>query len=76
MFTALVVTRLIFDFLIDRGWLKSLRMFSSFATPRLIFIRWAKPAFAVSWSLILIGFGYGLYRGQDVLEWTSSAATS
>ena len=27
LFTALVVTRLIFDFLLDRNWLKSLRMF-------------------------------------------------
>jgi len=67
MFTALVVTRLIFDFLIDRGWLKSLRMLSLIRHTKIDFIRWAKPAFAVSWSLILIGFGYGLYRGQDVL---------
>jgi len=67
MFTALVVTRLIFDFLIDRGWLKSLRMFSLIRHTKIDFIRWAKPAFAVSWSLILIGFGYGLYRGHDVL---------
>ena len=67
MFTALVVTRLIFDFLIDRGWLKSLRMFSLIRHTKIDFIRWAKPAFAVSWSLILIGLGYGLYRGQDVL---------
>jgi len=31
------------------------------------FLRWAKPAFAASWLLILIGVGYGFYRGKDVL---------
>jgi SecD/SecF fusion protein len=67
MFTALVVTRLIFDFLLDRGWLKSLRMFSLIHGTKVDFIRWAKPAFATSWTLILIGCAYGVYRGHDVL---------
>jgi SecD/SecF fusion protein len=30
------------------------------------FMRWAKPAFVLSWLLILIGIGYGVYRGRDV----------
>jgi len=67
MFTALVVTRLIFDFLLERGWLKSLRMFSLVHGTKIDFVRWAKPAFIASWSLIVIGWAYGLYRGHDVL---------
>jgi len=30
-------------------------------------MRWAVPAFVASWCLILIGNGYGLYRGKGVL---------
>jgi SecD/SecF fusion protein len=67
MFTALIVTRLVFDFLIDRGWLKELRMLSIVHGTKYNFMRYAKPAFAASWALILLGAGYGLYRGHDVL---------
>ncbi len=68
MFTALVVTRLIFDWLLARGWLKSLPMLRLVGHTRLDFLRWAVPAFVASWLLILIGNGYGLFvRGQDVL---------
>jgi SecD/SecF fusion protein len=30
-------------------------------------MRWAKPAFAASWLLIVVGIGYGIHRGRDVL---------
>jgi SecD/SecF fusion protein len=67
MFTALVVTRLIFDVLVDRGWVTDLRMFSIIKATKLDFLKYAKPAFVMSWVLILIGLGYGLKRGQDIL---------
>jgi SecD/SecF fusion protein len=68
LFTALVVTRLIFDFLVDRGWLKSVKMLHLIpATLKLDFMRLAKPAFIMSWLLILIGIGYGLHRGRSAL---------
>jgi hypothetical protein len=35
----------------------------------------AKPAFVLSWALILVGIGYGVYRGKDVLGWISPVAT-
>ncbi|MCS7090808.1 MAG: protein translocase subunit SecD [Verrucomicrobiota bacterium] len=76
MFTALVVTRLIFDTLLDRGWVRSLRMLKLIGPTRFDFLRWAKPAFIASWLLILIGNGYGIFiRGQDVLgvEFTGGA---
>jgi len=69
MFTALVVTRLIFDFLVKRNWLKSLRMFHLVPTNlKLDFMKFALPAFIASWALILIGNGYGLSRGKDVFS--------
>lgn len=68
MFTALVVTRLIFDWLLAKNWLTKLRMLHIVRGAKIDFMRWAVPAFVVSWLLILIGNGYGIFvRGQDVL---------
>jgi SecD/SecF fusion protein len=33
---------------------------------KLDFLKFAKPAFALSWMLILIGIAYGFYRGKQV----------
>jgi SecD/SecF fusion protein len=62
MFTALVVTRLLFEFLLDRGWIKGLRMLHLVGHTRIDFLRVARPAFVASWILIVIGLGYGGYR--------------
>lgn len=67
MFTALVVTRLVFDFLLQKGWITNLRMLSLIGTTRIDFMKLAVPAFVLSWTLILVGIGYGIYRGKDVL---------
>ena len=68
LFTALVVTRLLFDFMLNRNLIKDLKMLHLIpATLKLDFMKWAKPAFAASWLLIIIGMSYGLfYRGSDV----------
>jgi SecD/SecF fusion protein len=64
MFTALVVTRLIFDFMLARGWLKSLPMLHLVRAEKLDFMKLAKPAFVASWLLIVMGAGYALHRGE------------
>jgi SecD/SecF fusion protein len=66
MFTSLVATRLILDFLIERGMVKSLPMLHLVKGAKFDFMKWAIPAAVASWSLILIGNGYGLYRGHAV----------
>jgi SecD/SecF fusion protein len=67
LFTALVVTRLIFDFLIGKGWLKSLPMLHIIKATKLDFMKLAVPAFLTSWLIILIGIGYGItVRGHQV----------
>jgi SecD/SecF fusion protein len=66
MFTALVVTRLIFDWLLDRNALKGLKMMQLVRPSKFDFLRVAKPAFIASWILIAIGIGSGIYRGRDV----------
>ncbi len=66
MFTALVVTRLIFDFLLNRGWLKRLPMLRLIGGTTINFLKVAKPAFILSWALIVVGLAYGVYRGKEV----------
>ena len=67
MFTALVGTRLIFDALLAKNMIKSLPMLHLIRGSKLDFMKLAKPAFAVSWLIILVGMGYGIFmRGQAV----------
>jgi SecD/SecF fusion protein len=42
-------------------------MMSFIGETKIDFMKWAKPAFIASWALILLGIGYGIYRGKDVL---------
>src|SRR5437867_1308037 len=66
LFTALVVTRIIFDWLLDRGLLKSIPMLHIIRNTKLDFMKLAKPAFILSWTIILIGLGYGVSRGAKL----------
>jgi len=65
LFTALIVTRMIFDFLLDRGWLKSIPMLHIIRAVKLDFMKLAKPAFITSWVIIAIGIGFGFHRGKS-----------
>jgi SecD/SecF fusion protein len=70
MFSALFVTRFVFDFMLAMNWLKSLPMLHVIRSSGVDFMRWAKPAFAVSWLLIIVGVSFGVYRGvskHDIL---------
>ena len=65
LFTALVVTRMIFDFLLDRGWLRSIPMLHIIRAVKLDFMKLAKPAFITSWVIIAIGIAVGFHRGRS-----------
>jgi SecD/SecF fusion protein len=68
LFTSLVMTRLIFDALLSRGWLNRIGMLHIIRKPNWDFMKWAKLAFATSWTIILIGMCYGIFvRGNKVL---------
>ena len=68
MFTALFVTRIAFDFLLARGWLKTLPMLQIIRGGKLDFMKVAVPAFVLSWALIFVGFGYAVFvRGSNSL---------
>jgi SecD/SecF fusion protein len=67
LFTALVVTRLIFNFLLDREWIKSLRMFHLIRGTKIDFMKLGLPAFILTWTIIVIGLGYGYFdRGSKL----------
>ncbi|EEF58714.1 protein translocase subunit SecDF [Pedosphaera parvula] len=63
LFTALVVTRIIFDFLISREIVKSLPMLHIIRVTKIDFMKVATPAFICTWLLIVVGLGFGVYRG-------------
>ncbi len=67
LFTALVVTRLIFDWLLERGWLRRLPMLHLIRGTKINFMKFALVAFVASWTVIIIGNGYGFYRGKGIL---------
>jgi SecD/SecF fusion protein len=68
LFTALIVTRLIFDFMISRGIVKSIRMLPMVKFENVNFLGQAKVAIPLSILLIVAGMGYGIFgRGHDVL---------
>lgn len=68
MFTALVVTRLIFDFLLAKDIIKTLPMLHIIKGTNIRFLNFAKPAFIASWLLIAMGIGYGVFvRGHNML---------
>ena len=65
LFTALVVTRLIFDFLLDRNWIKSLPMLHVIKSARVNFMAIARPLFVATWIFAVAALIYGAaFRGS------------
>lgn len=66
MYTALVVTRLVFDFALARGKTK-LSMLKVIGETHIDFMGWAKKAIIISSVVIIAGIGYTIHRGSDTL---------
>ena len=64
MFTALVVTRLVFDLFRNFGTGQGLRLMEQ---PKFNFMSFAKYAFVISWILVAVGIGYGINKGSDAM---------
>jgi SecD/SecF fusion protein len=67
LFTALVVTRLIFNWLQDRNWLKSLPMLHIIRSARINFMRVATPLSIITWVFVVLSLGYGGFVRGDKL---------
>ena len=64
MFTALVITRLVFDAFRNFGTGQGLRLMEQ---PKFNFMGYAKYAFIISWALVVFGIGTGISRGSDAM---------
>ncbi|MCX6902805.1 MAG: protein translocase subunit SecD [Verrucomicrobia bacterium] len=68
LFTSLVVTRLIFDFLLAKKMISSFRMFHLIRNTKVNFMGVAKMAFIGTWLFIVLSCGYGLiFRGDKAM---------
>jgi SecD/SecF fusion protein len=67
LFTALVVTRLIFNFLVDRNLIKSLTMLHVIKSSKINFMAFAKPLFIMTWVFAVAAIAYGgIFRGEKL----------
>jgi SecD/SecF fusion protein len=66
LFTALVVTRLIFNFLIDRNIIQSLPMLHVIKSSKVNFMGAAKPLFIITWLFVVVSLGFGIARGPKL----------
>jgi SecD/SecF fusion protein len=67
LFTSLVVTRLIFNFLLDRNLIKTLTMFHLIKDWRIDFMKIATPLFVLTWTFIVVSLAFGIFaRGEKL----------
>jgi SecD/SecF fusion protein len=66
MFAAVVVSKLILEWLIHGGIVKNLRMFSILQNTGYDFLKYAKPAFFASWAVVLIGAVVVVFKGKEI----------
>ncbi len=68
LFTALYVTRLIFDFWMHKRWLTELKMKSLFSRPNIDFMAIRKQMFVLTGIFTVCGLGLFLLRGENSLN--------
>jgi SecD/SecF fusion protein len=68
LFTALYMTRLIFDYGLQHRWISQLRMLRLFARPTFHFMRIRHAMLAATAVLTVVGLAIFLYRGEGVLN--------
>ncbi|MDT8390779.1 MAG: protein translocase subunit SecD [Lentisphaeria bacterium] len=68
MFTALFMTRAVFDLCVFKGFLKKLTMVSLVSDTKIDFLKYRSAALIISASLIIIGLVGAAIRGGDILS--------
>ena len=67
LFTSLVVTRLIFNFMLDRNILTSLHMMHLIKSAKVNFMKLATPLFVLTWTFIVVSLAFGIFaRGEKL----------
>jgi SecD/SecF fusion protein len=67
LFTALVVTRLIFNFMLERNWIKTLSMMHLIKSAKVNFMGAAKMLFIATWIFVVLSLAFGVTRGEKKL---------
>jgi SecD/SecF fusion protein len=66
MFTALLVSQMLLDFLISSGVMKRMHMLNLFGLPRINFVKYGRRAFIASWLIVLIGIAGIVVKGHKI----------
>ena len=66
MLAALVISRLLLEWVINGGLIKRLPMFSILQSTSFDFLKWARPAFIGSWLLVVVGVVVLLAKGEKI----------
>ncbi len=68
MFTAIFVSRVIFDVAEKKHWLTQLKMMRLIGHTNINFIRWRTPAIVASLIIVALGLGAAADRGKELLD--------
>jgi SecD/SecF fusion protein len=66
MFSVLVTGHLVMEWLIGKDIVRKFPMLHLLHTETFDFVKWYKPAFLVSWTIILLGMGMVFYKGHKI----------
>ncbi|MCF3649494.1 protein translocase subunit SecD [Synoicihabitans lomoniglobus] len=66
VFCALVVTKLLLDIVINGDLIKKFPMLIRSKVPTFDYLKYARPAFAVSWLIVIVGVGVVAYKGHRI----------
>jgi SecD/SecF fusion protein len=66
MFAAVVVSKLLLEFLIHPGVIKSLKMFSVLQDTKIDFLKYTKAAVIGTVAILVIGIGAVIYKGKEI----------
>ena len=66
MFAAVVVSKLILEFIIHGGAIKSLKMFSVLQDTKIDFLKYTKPSVVGTVVILLVGIGAVVYKGKEI----------
>jgi SecD/SecF fusion protein len=66
MFSVLITGHIIMEWLINDGLVKKMPMLHFLHTENFDFVKFYKPAFAISWTIILLGIAMVVYKGQKI----------
>jgi SecD/SecF fusion protein len=66
VFCALIVTKLLLELFIEGDLMKRFPMLVRTKVPSFNFLKYARPAFAISWIIVLVGIGVVAYKGERI----------